>query len=539
VSRRRASDRTSEPRHVTIPDVASLLLFAIIYATTLYALWIGLDFGKHWDERIHYNTLVASYHSSLLLPRGYYIYPSMLYWLGLSSVADRLAAIVHTGALPDVPFQFDFFVMRARTLAMLVSSFGGIWVYLALRSSVLFVPTLSAAAGGAFYLLSWEFGYHSRWFAPDLICAQFIALFLFFLARAERTPEPRRMIGCAAAAVGFATSTKYTAGAALFALWAYVLLQNRLSSGSRGRMIVESALIAAGAYLIVTPGTVLEPVIFCRHVLFNAHHYATGHLTFLGVQPYDVHGFWPYLSQLWEYLALVMMSPQPSIAAILTMMAAIGLVVTWRNSRPLGTALGFLLVFYSVFFSRQVVFIVRNFLLLLPVFAYLAAVGIDFAFGYALSLRIPLARAAAISIMVLALATILGWNAWEQISFGRSIAPARNVPLIQQVAEYLAQHGNMPVVLSPSLAAELGQPMRSTAQPNRSPRFIYRESELTSLDAKLAFGPWMHHSVLDWIGPREVNLNYYPKWEGHDHAILMDMNTAERAGFIAVLKASH
>jgi hypothetical protein len=460
----------------------------------------------------------------------------MLYWLGVSSVADRLAA--HTGTLPDAPFELHFFVMRARTLAMLVSSLGGIWTYLALRSSALSVPVLSAAAGGAFYLLSWEFGYHSRWFAPDLICAQFIALFLFFLARAERTIEPGHMIRCAAAAIGFAVSTKYTAGAALFALWAYVLLQNRLSSGARGRMIVESALIAAGAYLIVTPGTVLDPFYFRHDVLYEVHHYATGHESFLGVHPYDIHGFWPYLSRLWEYLAFVMMSPQPAIAATLAMMAAMGLVVTWRNSRPLGTALGFLLVFYSVFFSCQVVFIVRNFLLLLPIFAYLAAVGIDFAFEYAQSLRIPLARTVAISVMVLALATILGWNAWEQISFGRSIATARNVPLIQQVAEYLAQHGNMPIVLSPGLAAELGQPIGNAAQPNRSARFIYRESELTSIDAKLAFSPWMHHNFIDWIGPREVNLNYYPEWEGHDHAILMDMDTAEQAGVIAALKGS-
>jgi hypothetical protein len=219
------------------------------------------------------------------------------------------------------------------------------------------------------------------------------------------------------------------------------------------------------------------------------------------------------------------------------MMAALGLVVTWRNSRPLGIALGFLLVFYSVFFSLQVVFIVRNFLLLLPVFAYLAGVGIDFAFGYAQSFGIPQVRAVAISVMSLALATVLGWNAWEQISFGRSIATARNVPLIHQVAEYLSQHGNRPVVLSPSLATELGQPMRSTTQPNWSPLFIYRESELTSIDAKLAFGPWMHHSVLDWIGPREVNLNYYPGWIGHDHAILMDINEAERTGIFAALNA--
>ena len=97
-----------------------------------------------------------------------------------------------------------------------------------------------------------------------------------------------------------------------------------------------------------------------------------------------------------------MMSPQPAFAATLTMMAAVGLVVTWRNSRPLCVVLGFLLVFYSVFFALQAVFIVRNFLLLLPVLAYLAAVGIDFALGCAKGLPGPLPRAAATSILVLA-----------------------------------------------------------------------------------------------------------------------------------------
>jgi hypothetical protein len=527
--------------------IATTLLFIAVYGVAIYALWIGIDFGKHWDEPIHYKIVLASYHSGLLLPDignglGFYRYPSMIYWLGLSSVADRLAAIVHAGVRPDVPFEFDFFIMRARTLAMLVSSLGGIWIYLALRSAILCVPALSTAAGGAFYLLSWEFGYHSRWFAPDLICAQFIALFLLFLSRAEQAVEPRRMIRCAAVAIGFATSTKYTAAGALFALWAYVVLQNRLCFGTRVRMIAESVLIAAGAYLIVTPGTVLQPGSFYRDLLYDAHHYATTHGTFLGVEFYDVRGFWKYLNRLWEYLALVMMSPQPSIAAILTMMAAVGLVVTWRNSRALGTALGLLLVFYSVFYSLHVVFQVRNFLLLLPVFAYLAAVGIDFALGYARSLGIPKGRAAATSVMVLALATIVGWNAWAQISFAHSIATARNVPLIQQVAEYLAQHRSVAVELSPSLAAELEHSMRSTAQTDQRRLFIYRESELTSAHwngAKLTFGPWMHRSVLDWIGPREVNLNYYPHWIGHDHAILMDMNMAKRAGIIAALKASH
>jgi hypothetical protein len=267
------------------------------------------------------------------------------------------------------------------------------------------------------------------------------------------------------------------------------------------------------------------------------HHYATGHGSFSypASYRYDIHGFWPYLGRMWEYLIFALMSPQPAIAAILAMMAAIGMVVILRNSRPLGMALGFLLVFYSVFFSLQTVFIVRNFLLLLPVVSYLAAVGLDFALGYAKSLRMPLARVAALTMLILALGTILGWNAWKQVSFGHSIVVSRNVPLVHQVEEYLAQHSEMSFVLSPRLTVELGQPMRSASQLKGSSLFMYLESELTSVDAKLPRGPSMRHNVLDWVGPREVNLNYYPGWAGHDHAMLMGLKTAEMSGVITAL----
>lgn len=51
----------------------------------------------------------------------------------------------------------------------------------------------------------------------------------------------------------------------------------------------------------------------------------------------------------------------------------------------------------------------------------------------------------------MALAIALGWNAWQQVAFGRSIVDAQRQPLVQQVEEYLAHHSSVRVDLSPSL----------------------------------------------------------------------------------------
>src|SRR5262249_38195592 len=158
-----------------------VLLFSALYGLTVYALWVGIDFGTHWDEVIQYSLVVQSYQYELFLPH-FYDYPAMIYWFDLASVADKLFAaystvvdrgmfwsrvyrsmdtvFMHTikpGELIDllspltpreVPFDFRFFILRARVLVMLVSSLGGVWIFLALRASNLARPVLAAAFGG-------------------------------------------------------------------------------------------------------------------------------------------------------------------------------------------------------------------------------------------------------------------------------------------------------------------------------------------------------------------------------------------------------
>jgi hypothetical protein len=107
-----------------------------------------------------------------------------------------------------------------------------------------------------------------------------------------------------------------------------------------------------------------------------------------------------------------------------------------------------------------------------------------------------------------------GWNAWQQVAFGRSIVDARRQPLVRQVVNYLTGHPSLRVALSPSLAADLiatGEPLpANVTDSSAADEFIFRLSELSLSASHLASWDGTRHDSFDWIGPREVNLNYYP-----------------------------
>ena len=218
------------------------LLFLLIFVATLYGVLIGIDFGTHWDERRQYDALVKSVESGVLLPHEYN-YPSVLYWLSLASVYDRVFEMLLTirnhfsdswyrpgvsygEPLPKLEvLSFKFFLMRARTLAAIVCALGGLWLFLALIKSRIVSNRLSAVVAAGCYLGSWEFGYHARWVAPDMIMGQFVALFLLFLVKAETSKNPQAWLNAASFAVGLAAGTKYLTAALLIPLWIYTLMR--------------------------------------------------------------------------------------------------------------------------------------------------------------------------------------------------------------------------------------------------------------------------------------------------------------------------
>jgi hypothetical protein len=258
-----------------------------------------------------------------------------------------------------------------------------------------------------------------------------------------------------------------------------------------------------------------------------------------GVASFDITNHWLYLVRLWEYFSFALLSPQPFLAAALAAVSILGLVPMWYRSKSLAAVLGFLIIFYSISFSLEVVFIVRNFLVLLPVFAYLAGAGFDALIDRVFKMPVGRLRQAAILATSVALTVGFGWNAWRQVAFGWSIADEQKKPLARQVTEYLAQHASVRIALSPCLAANLlaeGAPLpENVTEPSRAVRYIFSARELSSSNAPLASWPATRHGTFDWIGPREVNLNYYPEWPGADHAIILNIEEAEHMGVVAAL----
>ena len=139
-------------------------------------------------------------------------------------------------------------------------------------------------------------------------------------------------------------------------------------------------------FLIITPGAVLQPVDFFQDVRFQFLHYATGHGEILGVPPNDVGSYFQYMGRMIEYLSLALLSRNEVISLLLLALAGVGSFALWKTQRNLAVVLPAILVISVFYFSTQTVFIVRNFLFLLPVLSVLIGIGAGHLF-YALPRR--------------------------------------------------------------------------------------------------------------------------------------------------------
>jgi hypothetical protein len=503
----------------------------------LYTGWIGLDFGGHWDEFIHYDHVINTLKTGIILPFkcGYnfcYVYPSFTYLLSLVTTTLSLffdGGAYHVRDTIAAGLSLDGFRHITRPVFLLLCSFSGLWVYLSLSRT----DKIAACIAAAIPLLSWEYAYHARWIAPDAVMAQFAALWVMTILRAEGAANTRQWLIYATIAAAFATGTKYTAGALFFATIFFAWLAE--CGGFRQIKIRKFPLkfgaflfvIFVATFLVITPGTILQPLDFFRDVRADIAHYATGHIPAYGVQSYDIHGRFSYFARLWEYLGLALLSPVPWLSLLLLATAPLGFIGLQKNGRAKSAAtLLAVLLFYSLFFSsRTTVFIVRNFLFFLPVLAVLIGAGIAWMIRQS-----RMARILAIALLCGAGAT----NAYTLVTAARTIHPGSDAMLVDQLAVYIAQHPGEKFALSASLSREMtGRHAANLAPAGNADIFAYRDNDLSAggLAIQLKDYPGTRHNTFEWIGPREVNYNYYPTWvSGRDRILLLPMKTAERLG---------
>ncbi len=507
-----------------------------------YSAWtgiIGTDFGYHWDEGSHYWTVNRTFKTRTIIPDTYYIYPSMTYLVSLLSVSgDVISEIINfEGDIVDFDAAFkssrftippERFFVRARGFFVVFSGLGGLWLFLA---AARLKGPLAGLVAAATYLFSWEFAYHARWIATDALVAQFFALFIFTMVMAETSQNRPRWMILSAIAAGLATSTKYPAGMLLIILlFSHDMGQRdgnfKLAVG-RGEWLGGMGKLVAvysAAYLVITPGTLLQPLDFFLDVTSQFSIYTNSLGEYLGVRPYDIHNPLVYLGRIIEYLSLAQLSRSAPISVLLLALAGLGYFALFREYRRFAAVLAALFIFAAMFFSALSVFTVRNILFFLPMLSLLAGVGAGYLFHGSLA---KVARAAIGGL----LAAIFALKAFWLYGDAMAIRDYHEAAPAIEAAAYMRSNPQTSFLLSKGTRARIegaGGAIPENAAGNKAKAgfFLFSHREIVALDPDLGKWPATGYGNFRWFGTNEVNFNYYPTWEGRDRIVMITMDQA-------------
>jgi len=523
---------TDEAREVATSEVSTGVPLSqratwfLLLLPLSWFLWTGargIDYGEHWDEAFQVRLVQRSIAEETLLP-GWYNYPSVSYWLALSALSPEVLATDYSeigtrgplGVGEQVkglaPIQEELtavtrdpgFLLRMRTVFLWTSALVILGVFCAARRRS--GPWESLFAAGL-VATSWELAYHARWVAPDAILAALVALFLAALLRAHEGKTSLVWLGVLA---GLAMGTKYTAGLLLLPL---LLLWWRTAPERQPRRLLGALAACVGSFLVVTPGALLQPVRFWRDVAFEHFHYSeAGHYGF------GVDAGLEHLTLMLRWIGTDLGSPYAPWALLVTFLALIGAVSSWRRDRLEAALVLLVPVAWVLFFATQKVLFVRNLLPLAPFLALLAARGVSF-----LSQSLPdRARAlpAALSVCILVVNGAWLHEASESILARKTSSQDLPAELLGWLESEL---GDRTVFLSEPLARELHTKLGgslpegcvvSTDTSTDLAAFRPAEVALNAFpgDPAGTLQSNLPGCLVASFGPQEVNWEWYTTW---------------------------
>jgi hypothetical protein len=188
-----------------------------------------------------------------------------------------------------------------------------------------------------------------------------------------------------------------------------------------------------------------------------------------------------------------------------------------RESRRLALVVGSFPLSYLLFFSAYPVMIPRNYLVLAPFLAVVAARGIVVLVGW-------LPRRALRRAAIAAVGALLLLDAAWLIHAGESIRVGDKAVFVRELARYVDAHPETRYAASETILRHLpqldGKPRAHVAPPPlaEADDVIFYASEgyghLVGLRTR-------HDLTRATFGPLDVNLNYYPSWLGEDRIVIL------------------
>jgi hypothetical protein len=278
--------------------------------------------------------------------------------------------------------------------------------------------------------------------------------------------------------------------------------------------IAKFGLAAVATFLVISPGTLLQPTLAVSGMRAQVLHYSSGH----GI--YTVGRSAEHLVKMLTYVLFVQPSPYVLVSAAFSV-AAIGGAISLarRSTRTAVVVLSFPVLFVA-YFAIQRVMIVRNLLVLAPFGAVLAAHGTDAAWHAVKS------KAIARVCVIGAVGVVLAFDGAYQVAAVESIRTRGPRRTLSEFRSWLERQPADSVRVSGRLAQQMALGTGG-ADSSAADVAMYAVDAAAGGVRPNEFGTFERV-----FGPREVNLNYYPDWPGDDHIVVLSRRQVERLPLI-------
>lgn len=510
--------------------VGIIILLSIPFLVLVVSGLRGIDFGNHVDEFKQILLVKQAVNKGIVLP-GWYHYPSTTYWLSLSTIAPHVA-----GASQNPGFRWKLirehlknfvldgkaFHLQVRKVFLVVSALTLVWLPLAIL--VWRRPWYEALVASSILGFSWEIGYHVRWIAPDGVLMQFGALTILLVALAVERTRQWPWLWLAAIAAGFGAGTKYPGGLLLLPVL-IPAFQARYPFTSRakfGLLVVGLVALFVTGYLITTPGTVLETQAFLNDVRYEIDHYQTGH------EGRFINPGFEHLYRITVYYSQVLFSRFTPISLLLFGMAILGGFAILREEKKTAVLILSFPVLYTLYFSFQRIMSPRNYLVVAPFLAILAARGFTFIWD---KLKPHKLR----TMWGILVAGLLVTNALWLFYAAETIRDRETDRFLQAFAAYVSDHASDRFLVTDEIWEKLTDlneepPQNVTRMPGPNVdavAFYSTEEILNELDWPLS----LPNPDVIRFGTLEVNTDYYPRWGGDRRILVMPVDKAREMGY--------
>jgi hypothetical protein len=313
------------------------------------------------------------------------------------------------------------------------------------------------------------------------------------------------------------TATKYPAGIFLFT--PLYLLNYKHLCIKKSLLII---LIFTITFILISPGILLDPLRFLGDLKYEILHYSK-----MGHSIYTVKSGIPHFFQLISYITGSLFSPFFLVSVMTSILVFIGMITSLKTNR-IFLCLILPSLFYLIYFSNQTVMVVRNMLILLPVFIFFAL--------YAINKLIYKNKINKIIILLISTSSFLfsilffnesftsihkkykyGYDAYNYIiKSEKKIILSKKVKNLLIQKEFAKEHNFIKVLDSNKI---------------NDHKIIYFLSD-QNFQGQIFFRSkiWREHRFANIrgnyeivSGPKDINLDFYPSWQGRDRIMTINM----------------